>query len=311
MIAAAPALSAAQAGVDTSRARPDSVRTRADAAKSPVSPADTDRVTDLFGQKTDLGFQFNGRFESKLEKTQNERCVSSQFYSVAAQCNASFQPVFDFQFGVKTGGTFADRVHVNVDYNSTREFDASNNISLYYEGKKGDWLQRVDVGNVTFDVPVSRYITTGIPQGNYGVQAIAQFGTLKLRAIAAQQKGNVVANKVFTVGGASQTQAQVTRDIDDYQIDARRFFFTVDPRTLGGNPNIDILNKVQMGSLAASLPDSVRPVHIVLYRLLIGGQPPNPNGPQFQLIGDPNSRRGQVYEVLRENDDYIVDPSQL
>src|ERR1019366_5409464 len=33
--------------------------------------------------------------------------------------------------------------------------------------------------------------------------------------------------------------------------------------------------------------------------------------PQFQLIGDPNSRRGQVYEVLRENVDYIVDPSQL
>ena len=49
----------------------------------------------------------------------------------------------------------------------------------------------------------------------------------------------------------------------------------------------------------------------MLYRLLIGGQPPNPNGPQFQLIGDPNSRRGQVYEVLRENVDYIVDPSQL
>ena len=308
MIAAAPALAAAQVGADTSRAKPDSLKTRADSAKS---RSDTGRVTDLFGQKTDLGFQFNGRFESKLEKTQNERCVSSQFFSVAAQCNASFQPVFDFQFGVKTGGTFADRVHVNVDYNSTREFDASNNISLYYEGKKGDWLQRVDVGNVTFAVPVSRYITTGIPQGNYGVQAIAQFGSLTLRAIAAQQKGNVVANKVFTVGGGSQTQAQVTRDIDDYQIEARRFFFTVDPRALGGYPNIDILNKVQMRSLAASLPDSIRPVHIVLYRLLIGGQPPNPNGPQFQLVGDPNSRRGQVYEVLRENVDYIVDPSQL
>ena len=311
MIAAAPAPAAAQARADSSRTKADSLRTRADSARSPVSPADSGRVTDLFGQKTDLGFQFNGRFESKLEKTQNERCVSSQFYNVAAQCNASFQPVFDFQFGVKTGGTFADRVHVNVDYNSTREFDASNNISLYYEGKKGDWLQRVDVGNVTFDVPASRYITTGIPQGNYGVQAIAQFGRLTLRAIAAQQKGNVVADKVFTVGGGSQAQAQVTRDIDDYQIDARRFFFTVDPRSLGGYPNIDILNAVQMRSLAAGLPDSVRPVHIVLYRLLIGGQPPNPNGPQFQLIGDPNSRRGQVYEVLRENVDYIVDPSQL
>lgn len=311
LIAAYPAVVAAQGGTDSSRIKADSARTRADSAKLPASPADTGRVTDIFGVKSDLGFQFNGRFESKLEQTKNERCNSSQFFSVAAQCNASFQPVFDFQFGVKTGGTFADRVKVNVDYNSTREFDASNNISLSYQGKKGDWLQRVDVGNVTFEVPYSRYITTGIPQGNYGIQAITQFGALKLRMIAAQQKGNVVKDKVFTVGGGSQTQAQVTRDIDDYQVEARRFFFTVDPRVLGGYPNIDILNKVQMQLLSASMPDSIRPVHIVLYRLLIGGQPPNPNGPQFQLIGDPNSRRGQVYEVLRENVDYIVDPSQL
>jgi cell surface protein SprA len=311
VLAAAPALVAAQTGADTSRAKPDSGKTRADSSKSPVSPADSGRVTDFFGQKSDLGFQFDGRFESKLEKTQNQRCNSSQFYDVAAQCNASFEPVFDFQFGVKTGGTFADRVHVNVDYNSTREFDASNNISLYYEGKKGDWLQRVDVGNVSFDVPASRYITTGIPQGNYGIAATAQFGSLKIRAIAAQQKGNVVSNKVFTVGGGSGTQSQVTRDIDDYQIEARRFFFIVDPRQLRGYPNIDILNAVQMGSLAASLPDSLRPIHIALYRLLIGGQPPNPNGPQFQIIGNPNSQRGQIYEVLRENVDYVVDPSQL
>ncbi len=318
MIATAPELASAQGGADSSRVRPDSAKTRTDSTKSPadstksqVSPADTGRVTDLFGQKTDLGFQFNGRFESKLEQTQNNRCNSSQFFNVAAQCNASFEPLFDFQFGVKTGGTFADRVHVNVDYNSTREFDASNNISLYYEGKKGDWLQRVDVGNVSFDVPASRYITTGIPQGNYGIAAIAQFGTLKVRAIAAQQKGNVVANKVFTVGGGSGTQSQVTRDIDDYQIEARRFFFIVDPRQLNGYPNIDILNAVQMRALSNSLPDSLRPIHLVLYRLLIGGQPPNPNGPQFQIIGDPNSRRGQIYEVLRENVDYVVDPSQL
>lgn len=265
----------------------------------------------MFGQKSDLGFQFDGRFESRLQESRNDRCNSSQFFNAAAQCNASFEPAFNMQFGVKTGGTFADRVHVNVDYNSTREFDASNNVSLYYEGKKGDWLQRIDVGNVSFDVPASRYVTTGIPQGNYGLEAVTQFGALKVHAIVAQQKGNIVSNKVFTVGSGARTQSQVTRDIDDYQVEARRFFFVVDPRQLAGYPNIDILNAVQMRTLAASLPDSVRPVHIALYRLLIGGQPPNPNGPQFQLIGDPGSRRGQVYEVLRENVDYVVDPSQL
>lgn len=301
-------LAGAQAATDTSRVAPDSARPRPDSIRA--SP-DTGRITSMFGQKSDLGFQFDGRFESRLQESRNDRCNSSQFFNAAAQCSASFEPAFNMQFGVKTGGTFADRLHVNVDYNSTREFDASNNVSLYYEGKKGDWLQRIDVGNVSFDVPASRYITTGIPQGNYGLEAVTQFGALKVRAIVAQQKGNVVSNKVFTVGGGAGTQSQVTRDIDDYQVEARRFFFVVDPRQLAGYPNIDILNAVQMRTLAASLPDSVRPVHIALYRLLIGGQPPNPNGPQFQLIGDPGSRRGQVYEVLRENVDYVVDPSQL
>jgi cell surface protein SprA len=308
VLATVPALAAAQAGTDTARVRADSSKTRADSTRA---PSDSGRITGLFGLKSDLGFQFDGRFESRVQKTQNERCNSSQFFNAAAQCKAAFEPAFNLQFAVKTGGTFADRVHVNVDYNSTREFDASNNVSLYYEGKKGDWLQRIDVGNVSFDVPASRYITTGIPQGNYGLEAVTQFGKLNVRAIVAQQKGNVVSNKVFTVGGGTATQSQVTRDIDDYQIEARRFFFVVDPRRLGGYPNIDILNAVQMRTLAASLPDSLRPAHVVLYRLLIGGQPPDPNGPQFQLIGDPNSRRGQVYEVLRENVDYVVDPSQL
>ncbi|MFI5231497.1 MAG: cell surface protein SprA [Gemmatimonadales bacterium] len=308
LFAAAPMLAGAQTPADTSRAAPDSARPRPDSLRS---APDTGRITSIFGQKSDLGFQFDGRFESRLQKTANDRCNSSEFFSAGAQCHASFEPAFNMQFGVKTGGTFADRVHVSVDYNSTREFDASNNVSLYYEGKKGDWLQRLDVGNVSFDVPASRYITTGIPQGNYGLEALTQFGALNVRAIVAQQKGNVVSNKVFTVGGGAATQSQVARDIDDYQVEARRFFFVVDPRQLAGYPNLDILNAVQMRTLAASLPDSVRPAHVALYRLLIGGRPPNPNGPQFQLIGDPASQRGQVYEVLRENVDYVVDPSQL
>jgi cell surface protein SprA len=289
----------------------DTGKTKADTAKADsakVAP-DSARGADLFGQKTDLGLQMHGRLESKYNRTRNERCIASQFFTTSSLCNGSFQPNFDFQFDVKTGGTVADRVHVNVDYDSKREFDASNSISLYYEGKKKDWLQRVDVGNVAFDVPATRYITSGIPQGNYGVQAIAQFGRMKVRAIAAQQKGNVQRDRVFNVG--TRTQQSVNRDIEDYQIEARRFFFTIDPRRLGGYPNVDILNGVQMRQLAATLPDSVRPTRIALYRLLIGGQPPNPNGPQFRLIGDPGSRRGQVYELLRENVDYYADPSQL
>ncbi len=285
----------------------DSTKVRADTA---AFKPDSTKGGGVFGQGGDLGLQMNGRLESKLDRTQNERCVASQFFSLASQCSASFQPAFNFQFNVKTGGTVADRVHVNMDYDSQREMDASNNISLYYEGKKGDWLQRVDLGNVSFELPASRFITSGIPQGNYGIQAVAQFGRLRVRGIVAQQKGNVIRERPYTIGAMGSRQP-VARDVNDYEVEARRFFFTVDPRRFRGYPNVDILNSAQLRQLAAALPDSVRPVKVSLYRLLIGGQPPNPNGPQFRLIGDVSSRRGQIYEVLRENVDYVVDPSQL
>lgn len=313
----APPAAGQQAGRDTARARLDSLaradalaRARRDSAARADSAARGDSTfARLFGPGSDLGLRFNGRFEFKTERTKNERCVASQFFVFGAQCTASFQPVPDFQFSLQTGGTVAERIKTQVDYDSRREFDGSNVIALSYAGKEGEWLRRVDVGNVTFDVPTSRFITSGIPQGNYGVQAAAQFGRFGLRAIAAEQKGIVQRDRVFGIGGTGAQPG--TLEIDDYQVETRRFFFTVDPRQFAGYPNIDILDGAQLRQLAAALPDTVRPVRVALYRQLIGGQPPNPNGPQFRLIGDPSSRTGPVYEPLRENVDFYVDPSQL
>ena len=93
-------------------------------------------------------------------------------------------------------------------------------------------------------------------------------------------------------------------------MELRRFFMTVDPRPLAGYPNIDILNRAQMLRLASTLPDSLRPTRLVIYKQLIGATNPNPRGPQLSVRGARNSTR-QIYEVLRENVDYYVDPSQL
>ena len=46
--------------------------------------------------------------------------------------------------GILVGGTVSQRVHVNVDYDQTREFDAANNINVYYQGFEDEILQRLD-----------------------------------------------------------------------------------------------------------------------------------------------------------------------
>lgn len=305
MLAACVAANAAEA----LQGGADPARTPRDTAQRRDTTATDSLFTRLFGPGSDLGLRFDGRFEFRNERTNNERCVASQLMVFGSQCVPRWEFTPDFQFGLQTGGTIADRIRTDVNYDSRREFDGSNTISLSYLGREGEWLRRVDVGNVTLDVPASRFITSGIPQGNYGLQAVAQFGRLGVKAIAAEQKGIVQRDRVFTVGGTGAQAGSL--QIDDYQVEARRFFLTVDPRVFAGYPNIDLLDGPRLAQLAAQIPDSVRPTRVFLYRQFIGGQPVNPNGPRFRLIGDPASRPGPVYEPLRENVDYYVDPSQL
>ena len=268
------------------------------------------RAGDIIAEHSDLALQLNARMELRAERNLNERCAVSGFVQTVFDCQSSFLPLTDFQFNARSGGVVAERIHVDVDYDTQREFDGSNNISVNYEGRGNELIQRLELGNVTFQPPVSRFITAGIPSGNYGLQAVAKIGPARVRGIIAQQKGNIIRDRVFTVG--DRTLAAIDRRIEDHQFEPRRFFFTVSPRLFGSAyPNIDILDSRRMEQLAMSLPDTVRPTRIFLYRLLVGGQPPNPSGPQFRIIGDPRSRRGPVYERLREGIDYYVDPSQL
>lgn len=286
----------------------DTLRPLPDAAARRDSLAE--RLGTFLAPLSDLSIDLSTRLETKVERTQNDRCAANQLFSVGFTCRSAFTPAFDAQFGLRTSGGFADRVSVDVDYDTQREFDGSNQVAIAYRGAPTSKLRRVEVGNVFFAPPPSRFISAGIPSGNFGVQAITQFGRMQLTAIAAQQKGNVVRDQVFTLG--RRTTQDQEREVEDHQIEPRRFFFTVDPERLGASyPNIDILNAAQMQRLAAALPDTLRPARLRVYRLILGGQPPNPNGPRFRIIGDPLSRPGQVYELLREQIDYYVDPSLL
>ncbi len=254
------------------------------------------------------------RVEGKKERDQNLVCNSLEAIQASAVsgCNAGFLPwALQPTVAIKSSGVVADRWHVNIDYDMQREFDASNTLSLYYEGTQGSAWQRVDVGNVNFTPPPSRFLSANLPTGNYGLQITNQFGRLRFQSIFAQQKGNIGQTRQFTIG--SKAEQANTRDIDDYQIERLRFFFTVDPALLGGGrafPNIDILSHSQMDALRRSLPDTLRPSLVRIYRLQFGTQPQNPSGPRFRVRGGQTNGTA-VYDLLREGVDYVIDRSLL
>jgi len=283
----------------------------APAAETPPEAAGPPTAEGVLARYAELGIQLNAAFDLRFEQLKNLRCTASDAALLGTQCSGGFNPpTVEPQFAVRTGGVVSQRVHVSVDYDTQREFDASNNIQVFYEGLEDEVLKRVEVGNVTFRPPPSRFITGGIPSNNFGLAASAQVGALEVGGIYAQQKGNVVRSRVFTVG--DRTVQTVDRYAADRDFEPQRFFFVRDPRTLAGYPAIDVLNLD-----ATTLPDSVRVTQVRIYR---HRQVASRSTQETSLSGiravalrrDSPQRAGPVqWEVLVEGRDYYLDPSGL
>jgi hypothetical protein len=257
----------------------------------------------------DLGMVVNARFEMRFDRLQNLRCTAADASRLDTSCRADFPPPrIEPQFDIRSGGVVGERIHINVDYDTEREFEASNNIQVYYQGLEDEMLRRVQVGNVTFQAPPSRFVTGGIPANNFGAAIEAQIGAVTLGGIFAQQKGNVVRGRTFTIG--DRTLQPQERDVMDRDFEPLRFFAVVDPALLPAYPAVDILNFAESG-LAATL----RPREVRIYRRRTStgrsGAEQNLGGINaIALRPDSPQRAGPFpWELLVEGRDYYLDPS--
>lgn len=217
---------------------PDTTRRAVPAATTAEAAA----LQDFLGENADIGMQLRGRAELGGDWTRFRPCDSGIQFS----CNPSLFPQLkpDIQFGIQVGGTISDRVHVNVDYDQTREFSAANNINVYYQGLEDEILQRVEVGDVTFSLPESRFLTQGIPAGNFGFRATGQLGPIDFQTVWAQQKGDL-SSRDLQFSGVGGTQGFVQEDtlvVDDADYVVGQFLFLMDPRVIAGYPHVDILS---------------------------------------------------------------------
>lgn len=258
-----------------------------------------------------FGAAFRARFQLKMDRLRNERCTSADLGNPVAGCTGGFPtPALDEQFDLRAGGVLGRRIHVSVDFDSEREFSATNQIRLWYEGGENEAVERVEVGNVSLATPTFRFVTSAIPANAFGVQALARLGSLEVRAIIAQQRGSSIRHRVFTIGErATQPVEFELRDVD---VETGRFFFVVDPRLVPGYPAVDLLALDQL-----QLPAPVRPVALRVYRFRAPGAVAGA-APTLEGIGAVAIRPGGVqrvgpvpWELLLEGKDYYADPSGL
>lgn len=272
-------------------------------------------LSGTFGQYADIGMMIRGRGEMGGAWNRYTPCDPG----LQQTCKAGLMPVLrpDIQFGVVVGGTISDRVHVNVDYDQTREFDAANNINVYYQGLDDEILQRLEVGDVSIRLPSSRYLTQGIPSGNFGFKATGQLGPLDFQTVWAQQRGDV-STREFRLGGTGNKQGleqDEALEIDDADYVKGQFFFVLDPDSIEGAPHIDVLALRGFEARSSQRPQSSSLISV--YR----DERPSINNAQQQsqlgyfladgVMPDGSRTHRGLFKRLEQGKDYFVHNSGL
>lgn len=259
----------------------------------------------------DIAFEGLTSVELRTERFRNERCDAILLLDPNSGCKGGWKaPRLETEFNLRAAGLIGRRVHLNVDFDTERDFSANNNIQLYYQGLEDEVIRRVEVGTVTFRPPPTRFLTAAIPSNNFGVNATFDFGPVQLQALYASQRGSVANERVYTIGERTSTpQLRQSRDLD---FESGRFYWTADPALLPGYPAVDILDLP-----ADAVAPSVRPAQVQVYRYrpgtTQGGSTPDIGGIlALGLSGDGTQRVGPLrWELLLQGTDYYLDPSGL
>jgi hypothetical protein len=272
--------------------------------------------TGLFGlgvDKVDLLIDGQLSLEISTERLENLRCTAYDLQDATSGCRPRFRaPRIDNLLNLQARGVIGQRVHVDVDLDTSRDYLNNNTIRIYYEGLEDEVLREVNVGTVQFRPPPSRFLTAGIPTNNFGVSAVAEYGPLTVQGLFATQKGSVVAERTYRIGDETvQPQDRLVRDLD---YENGRFFWAVNPRLLPGYPDIDPLDLQGLQP-----PPELRPIQVRVYRYraATGSQGTNPNLGGLSALGI--NQEGAVeqiagplrWEILIQGRDYWLDPSGL
>ncbi|HEY4319692.1 MAG TPA: cell surface protein SprA [Gemmatimonadales bacterium] len=277
--------------------------------------ADTSAINDdrgLFGlSRNTVDMTFDGELTFQLSSARNRNlsCTPADVQIAASACRGGFtSPKIDNTILLQTSGTFLQRFHVDIAYNSKSDYAASNTIRVSYIGLEDEKLQRVDIGTVQLQPAPSRFLAASVPSNNFGISATAVFGPLTVQGIAATQKGSNIAHKVVTIGnGVVEPQDRLARDLD---YDQGHAFWVIDPRTLAGYPALDILN-----AAAISVSPSVQPVDVRIYRYEAANTSAGANANYTGITATASNGTEQVgalrWRLLQPNVDYWIDPSGL
>ena len=110
------------------------------------------------------------------------------------------EPDFSQEVQVNVKGEIGDKLKIDADWNTNRQFEYENQLKVRYTGYEDDIVQSVEAGNVSLATN-SSFISSS--QALFGIKAGFQFGPLKLTTVASQKKGQI--RELSVSGGGRPT----------------------------------------------------------------------------------------------------------
>ena len=259
----------------------------------------------------DLGFGVTGSGNFTADWTQFRPCDDAVQGTCAVPRIPRITP--DILFGARADGTITNRIVVDVDYEQAREFGGANRINIRYQGLPGEVFQRLEIGDVRFDLPPSRYLRGGVPQGSFGFQAALEAGPVEIRSVWAQEAGEVT-SRTFRLEGSGRTFSRAdTLVLDDADYIEGQFFFLFDPEDFFDHPHIDALALTRNAAPSSVVPGA-EPIQ--LYRSTVG--PFSLQQVEGYIQADAVAGEGADtvaeaawFQYLQPGRDYMVHPSGL
>ncbi|RMH12594.1 MAG: hypothetical protein D6701_13305, partial [Gemmatimonadetes bacterium] len=262
---------------------------------------------------SDLDVSLIGRAELGGDWTRFRPCDADVQFACDPDLIPRLDP--DLQFGGRIEGTVAERISIDVDFDQAREFGGANDVRIRYDGARDDVLQSLEVGDVTFDLPASRFLTEGIPAGNFGFLARGQVGPVFFRGVWAQQRGDL-SRREFRLSGppGEETFVQVdTLVLDDADYVKGQFFFLVDPRSIEGFPHVDVLD-LDASRVPADVAPGPDPVQVYRFEVdPVSRQLENGliQADAVAQLGTDRVEESGWFRYLQPGEDYVVHPSGL
>ncbi|MEL1224135.1 MAG: cell surface protein SprA, partial [Candidatus Neomarinimicrobiota bacterium] len=191
-----------------------------------LSASDTtiSKRTDRYMQIADIDLGALGRASLKVQGNislsgklvnQDQELVRSSYRE---QEKTSFK--FDQKQQLNVQGKIGERITVSLDQNSERDFDWENTIRVDYQGEDDDILQKLEMGNISLNLPSTEFVTfSGQNKGLFGVKALSKLGPVNITSIASLEKTKKQSQKYK---GTSELKLN---QIQDYDYRKNLYFF--------------------------------------------------------------------------------------